>query len=376
MRPCQDFEQSSGKRAKSWADGRPALQVGASVITIIMTCLLFSGPAAASPQKSSGNQGKVQSAAAKTLPANYAAGVAAYQQHHYNEAIAYFKVAATQENCGAHAWLYMAHCYYAQGQWKDAAETYRMVADAYPQSAAAPIAARYLAVLKAAGRGPSKPSTNSEPEPESAVADSRPLEERLEFVRPRITHPQLSQTSIRSVKAAIARLPASVKTILNRGQIRILLTPTMIDYVPEGEYQEQSGYEGGTLKSCPGLFSGTKIVLAERTVDEGSNEVNSVRSAESLEETLKHEAGHAIDACLGDFSTSEEFKHAYRLDKARIPDNLARKVRYYLQNEEAGWAEACAQLLAIIMGSNRDGNDDMVAAFPETMKILKSKVGI
>ena len=187
----RQIEHSSGKRVRSWAERAPRLQIGALLITTILS---MRGPAAASPQSA---VGKAQTAAGKqTMPANYASGVAAYQQHRYNEAIGYFKVAATQENCGANAWLYMAHCYYAQGQWKDAAETYRMVTDAYPQSAASTIAARYLAVLKAAGKVPGKPTTNRDSQSDDAdVADSRPLEERLEFVRPRITHPQLSQTS-------------------------------------------------------------------------------------------------------------------------------------------------------------------------------------
>ena len=85
----------------------------------------------------------------------------------------------------------------------------------------------------------------------------------------------------------MVRLPPSVKAILTKNNIRITLTPTMIDFVPEGEYQEQSGYEGGTLKSCPGLFDYPVIAIAEHTVDEGSGDVKPAKSAESLEETLR-----------------------------------------------------------------------------------------
>lgn len=74
----------------------------------------------------------------------------------------------------------------------------------------------------------------------------------------------------------------------------------MIDKYPEGAYQTVRGYEGGTSKSCPGLFDGDTIVLAQSTVDEDTNLVDSAASARRSnpqEGTFLHETGHALDAC-------------------------------------------------------------------------------
>ena len=353
---------------------------------IAFSCAFRPQSAAAAPAKAIADK----AANKLKLPPNYAAGTQAYQLHHYNEAIACFKVAATQENCGANAWLYMAHCYYAQSQWKDALETYKLITEAYPNTPSARVAAQYLAALKASGKGAaasdnsskSRSGPNSEnknnndgDDGETTETTGTALAERIQVIRPRITHPPVTANLVRQVRSWINELPPAIKVILEKNNINFVITSTMIDAVPEGEYQEVKGYEGGTSKSCPGMFKGRTVYLAEHIVNEGSNDVEPSIEMSRIEDTFKHETGHAIDRCLGWISSTEEYKHGYRLDTAHVPDNVASKIRYYLQMNERGWRESFAQLVAIKLGSQRDINSELAANLPLSLKFVGKVLG-
>lgn len=318
---------------------------------------------------------------ANELPPNFAAGVKAYQEKRYNEAISYFREAISKENGGANGWLYLAHSYFAMGMRYQATQSYQTITEQFKGSAQAAQAAQCLQRLSASAPSSSSSSSSSSTSSsgagggstggasggddgkgkDSPAAAAVPLEQRVSTVRPRINHPEVSAALVRAVKKWIVALPPGIKTLLEKSDMKIVITPTMIDSFPEGEYQEVRGYEGGTSKSCPGLYNGS-IYLAEHTVDEGSNQVKPAIDISDIEDTFKHETGHAIDHCLGDITTTEEYKHGYRLDTAHVPDNTAARIRYYLQMNETGWAESFAQLVATRLGSHRDINDELTAS--------------
>jgi hypothetical protein len=347
------------------------------------TNLALAAPAPAVKPKSGANE----------LPPNFAAGVKAYQEKRYNEAISYFREAISKENGGANGWLYLAHSYFAMGLRFQATQSYQTITEQFKGSAQAAQAAQCLQRLAASAPSSTSSSSSaaassssssssgagSSPTGGAAGADNNkekdspvaavPLEQRVSTVRPRINHPEVSVALVRAVKKWIVALPPGIKTLLEKSDMKIVITPTMIDSFPEGEYQEVRGYEGGTSKSCPGLYNGS-IYLAEHTVDEGSNQVKPAIDISDIEDTFKHETGHAIDHCLGDITTTEEYKHGYRLDTAHVPDNTAARIRYYLQMNETGWAESFAQLVATKLGSHRDINDELTANLPRSYKFV------
>lgn len=307
-----------------------------------------------------------------------AEGVKAYQEKRYNEAISFFKEAISKGNGGASGWLYLGHSYYAMGMRNQAIETYRTITEQFKGTAQAAQAAQGLQILSpgsgttsgtASSRGTAATSAAASDKGSSSTVAAVPLEQRVSTVRPRINHPEVSIALVRSVKKWIVSLPPGIKTLLEKSDMKIVITPTMIDSFPEGEYQEVRGYEGGTSKSCPGLYNGS-IYLAEHTVDEGSNQVKPAIDISDIEDTFKHETGHAIDHCLGDITTTEEYKHGYRLDTAHVPDNTAARIRYYLQMNETGWAESFAQLVATKLGSHRDINGELVENLPRSYKFV------
>lgn len=74
---------------------------------------------------------------ANELPPNFAAGVKAYQEKRYNEAISYFREAISKENGGANGWLYLAHSYFAMGMRYQATQSYQTITEQFKGSAQA-----------------------------------------------------------------------------------------------------------------------------------------------------------------------------------------------------------------------------------------------
>ncbi len=350
-----------------------------SVVLVTGQSLLL--PAIAAPVAPKSAQ-KAQPAV--SAPASiYAQGVQAYQAGRFNEAAAYMYESITKEKAGANAWLYMAHSYFALGQRKRAEETYQKLKDNFAGTPQASMAAQYLARLNPNGRKETAPASSKSAESTALPADiasskegMKLLRKRVSLVRPVYGHDPVSQRTINAVDACFDKIPPIVQEILFKGDIDFVITPTMIDKFPAGAYQEVAGYEGGTSKSCPGLFTGRTVVLSQATVDENTNEVRRARDAADLQGTFLHETGHAVDACLQWYSCTDEFRHNYYLDIAHVPDDVAPRIKYYLQKSVRGQRETCAELTSILLGNERGYYQDMITYFPNTMKYIKGKLGL
>ena len=240
-------------------------------------------------------------AEAQSVQTSFNKGVAAYNQHNCGEAIKYFMDSATNENGGANAWLYIAHCYYGSAQRQKACETYKMVQDLYPLSPQAKVAAQYAAKLRPVGTsGLSSASSGTTVNTNNnSSSNATALQDRLEIVPPRAGRPPVSPMTIRTVKAAIARLPAVAKNTITNCHIKMLLTPTLIDYAPQGEFREEPGLEGRTMKSCSGYYKNGSIIVAERAVNERTNEVLPTANNDELERSLYIPVAAAINVGLG-----------------------------------------------------------------------------
>jgi tetratricopeptide (TPR) repeat protein len=364
--------------------------------------LTISAPVKAGPAKAGPAASKAAPASAKvgTNPAPtsiYAQGVQAYQAGRYNEAAVYMYDSITKEKAGANAWLYMAHSYYALGQRKRAEETYQKLKDNFPGTPQANLAEQFVLRLNpnakksgsasgatassaSSSKGDAAAGSEASTEAPADIAATKEgmklLRKRVTIVRPVYGHDPVNERTIKAVDACFDKIPPIVQAILFKGNIQFVITPTMIDKYPAGAYQEVAGYEGGTDKSCPGLFTGNTVVLSQATVNEATNEVKRPRDADDLQGTFLHETGHAVDACLDWYSCTKEFRHNYYLDIARVPDDVAPRIRYYLQKSDRGQSEACAELTSILLGNQRGNYQDMVTYFPLTMKYIKGKLGL
>jgi hypothetical protein len=335
---------------------------------------------------------QVQGAVRPSKPAwqlaqsSYQQGVAAYNSKRYNEAASLMYESIHSEEAGANAWLYMANSYFALGQKNKAEETYQGITARFPNTPQCTMAAQALqrmggstASSVAAGRSTVSSAVDSRiKDMVDSVAGGagKPLRERVTIVKPVMGHDPVSRQTIRIVQNCFSKIPPKVQAILAKNNIDFVITPTMIDKYPEGAYQEVRGYEGGTSKSCPGLFDDHTVVIAQATVEEGSNEVKRPIPADQIEGTFLHEVGHALDACLDWYSTSNEFRHNYYLDIAHVPDDVAPKISYYLQKSHAGQIESCAELTSLLLGNERRHAAELRQYFPLTLAYIKKKLGL
>jgi len=298
-----------------------------------------------------------------------------YAAKRYAEASRLYQLAIQQEGAGAGGYLYMAHCEYYLGHMPQALNYYQFVTQNFRSCPECKTAALYVAQLAPIAQKQTRMLAHASVSGLSSTGSSA-LIDRFEIVRPVAGHPEVSPATIASVKDYVRALPPAVQTMLQSANIKFCITPTLVDKYPAMGYQEGRGYDGYTYKRCPGMFKGDTVIICERLVDEGSNEVEAPLSGSSVANTFHHEVGHAIDSCLGNFSTSEDYRHAYYLDIARIPAEAAGSVSYYMQKSTAGQQESCAELTANCLGHGSYNGSALRSCFPETMLAVRKKLNI
>jgi hypothetical protein len=313
----------------------------------------------------------------------YELGIKAYQARRYSEAASYFRNSITKEGGTADAWLYLGHSFYAAGDKAQAEQTYKTLqanTNKYsPQSITAGRSLRLIQVTSATnfGRAAVNPGGNLNPLAAS-VAGGRAGQNGCQITvqAPQLGHPEVSSAAVTTVKEAFEALPQNIKQLLSCGNVQIVVTPTMIDKFPAGAYQARMGYGGATDKSCDGLCTGKLVVIAERKVNERTNEVGTPRSADTIQETFLHESGHAIDNCLNGYSQSAEFKTAYTADVAKMSDDDKSKLAYFLQKNGQGQAETFAELASSLLGNHRWAAGAMANNCPASMKCVRERLGL
>lgn len=313
----------------------------------------------------------------------YELGIKAYQARRYGEAASYFRNAIAKEGGTADAWLYLGHSFYAAGDRARAEQTYKTLqanTNKYsPQSITAGRSLRLIQLTSVTnfGRAAINPGGSLNPLATGASGgQSGKSGGQITVQTPQFGHPEVSSAAVTTVIAAFEALPPNIKQLLTSGNVQIVVTPTMIDKFPSGAYQARLGYGGATDKSCDGLCNGKLIVIAERKINERTNEVGPPRSPDTIQETFLHESGHAIDNCLNGYSQSAEFKTAYTADVSKMSDDDKSKLSYFLQKNGQGQAETFAELASSLLGNHRWAAGAMVENCPASMKCVREKLGL
>lgn len=305
-------------------------------------------------------------------------GVQAYKARRWNEAVVYFYAAITKEGAGSEAWLYMGHSYLAAGDRVKAQQTYKTLrAHTDKFSLANREATNGLNLISMTdpasfGRAAIGMTPNSSA---NAVGGGKsgPVE-RFVVQAPRIGHPEVSPAALNLVRGFYDDLPPSIKQLLVAGNIQIVVTPTMIDKNPAGAYQELAGYGGGTSKSNEGFYTNRQIILALHTINERTDELSAPIPSAEMQITFRHETGHAIDTCFGEYSQSAEFKAAYVAESSKLSDERRSRLSYFLQRNGKGQSETFAELCSISLGNNSRLGPELMAEFPATAKLVQAKV--
>jgi tetratricopeptide (TPR) repeat protein len=319
-----------------------------------------------------------------------------YNKGEYSKAYQLFVDAGAKKPADGTAFLYAANCLYRMGRKDGAIKMYSYVRTNFAASRNASAASEMLKRLeggapeaasspaKASVANPSvagssaKNATGDDSETVRSAAATGPADfsDLIEIVRPLFGHPPVSSGAINTVRRAVQGLPPNISATLRSQGARIYLCTTLIDKEPSLKTREGRGYDGHTYKSCPGMFWNNRIYLCERTLDEGDDSVKEPSSLESITGTFYHECGHALDWYHNNISSSEEFKHAYLLDSAKIDAETRTDLAYFLQKSDAGQQECCGELIGILLGKQDPKTIKMRAAFPGTLKLLRSKLEI
>lgn len=309
-------------------------------------------------------------------------GLALYNKGDFAQAYKIFADAGSKKPGDGTAYLYAANCLYQMGNSSSAARMYEYVQKNFPSSRNAPVAAEMLKRTASSSTRSSANSTAATDRPDeetvrkAAVSGPADCSDLIDIVRPLFGHPPVAEATINTVRRAVQSLPANVKELLRSHGAKVYLCTTLIDKEPSLKNREGRGYDGHTYKSCPGMFWNNKIYLCERTLDEGDDSVKESIALDAIVGTLYHECGHALDWYAGNISGTEEFKHAYLLDSARVDADSRNDLAYYLQKSDAGQQECCGELIGILLGKQDPKTLKMKAAFPGTLKLLKSKLEI
>jgi hypothetical protein len=171
------------------------------------------------------------------------------------------------------------------------------------------------------------------------------------------------------------KLSPGVKKLLNDNGFSVVVTDQVVDAVPSLKGERPRGWpEGTTFANDDGVFypGQRHIVIAERFEDKDGKDMRTNRA----ESVLHHETGHAVDAALGDFSQTAEFKAAYDKDVAAMTPDVKKKLEYLLQPGGSGQQETFAEVFAALNGSsaNPEQTGFILQQFPETARLLQSKL--
>ncbi len=313
----------------------------------------------------------------------YKLGMANFQTKKYKEASLFFLNAIASEPKNPKAFYYAGYCLYLDGRKEDAFKTFKLLVDTFPNSKEAILASVFL---KQNGRNYSSnfSSTSSSTsgiktvKSEGAKNDSPDyfINKLVVVNKPRGKLPAVSASYISEIKQLLAALPVSVLRALCENRAKISIYPSVIEDDFRIQNTRPRGWDEGTSwANSPAFCRGTEVVVSQYVTDRTTGEIEDASDAVGV---IRHELGHAFDHCL-DISDSEEFKHTYRLEAARVPSELHKKFDYYLQSGDGGPSETFAELFNAKFGGYTDRARGDIATqvkahFPNCNKIMETKL--
>jgi tetratricopeptide (TPR) repeat protein len=329
---------------------------------------------------------------------NFDQGLQNYNQKKLAAAAQCFAADIKKGSGNSKTFYYLANCLYGMRRLDEAIQTYWYLTFTYPSSAEAYTARGFLKridvnynkdVANANLRAmPKLNGIDLTPEANIAVAQESKgvsqsqkkaiVEAIVLTVRGNAGRPDVTPGLVSKVKEALLSYPTNLLSLVYSKGCKIYLTPTLIDKEPGLQNTKPSGYEdGSTFKNCPGMFQhGNEIVVCELAL---SNRDDEWVTMEDPLGTLRHELGHAVDWYLGDLSATEEYKHLYRLESAKIDESVKPSIDYFLQRDFRGPSETFAELMCFEYGGrNTTGKEKTTetvhTSFPELSNFIRKKI--
>lgn len=322
---------------------------------------------------------------APTASSPFQTAVALYSRRQYQAAADAFQRLLQTDPQNKDVVLYLAHSYFALGRYAPAKNYYSWLSKNFPKTPQGKDAA-----IMESRIGSSSPPA-SEASATSGTVLSYPaktasrnslekfdMSKMIHVVAPAMNHAPCTGEFIQQIKNGLKGCPERVLSYCAANGCKICITPTLVDRNPELRNTRPRGYEDGhTYKNTPAMFDYPEVVVCQYA-QIGENEDN-VQPTDDPLGSLRHEFGHAVDAFLGGISRTEEFRHIYYLDRARVTDKEA--LAYFLQEgtETGGPSETFAQSCCIIFGGStsqwrKDRDVQFQQAFSNVIEYVRKKL--
>jgi hypothetical protein len=173
---------------------------------------------------------------------------------------------------------------------------------------------------------------------------------------------------------AIEALPVPVRDKLREAGIKIAVGRRVTEIMPEFKGVTPRGWpKGTTWDNAEGLYHGgvKKAIVTEKYIGRVSGLEISTGRAEGV---LRHEVGHAYDAALESFSSTNEFKTAHNADRSMMDEAISEKLAYFLQLGGAGRQEAFAEVFGEINGGGAAPELHVADHFPNVTTLLRKTI--
>lgn len=300
--------------------------------------------------------------------------IAAYNTRRYKDAVVILEQLVSCKQATALTWLYLAHARYAIGNRNASIYAYQILKKSFPGTKEAEQADLCLRKLE------SESSSRSDQAAAPLTQHITPIElsEKFEIIPPKFGHAPVTAANSKAIKDAIKNLPPTVKKILRDHGVGFSIAPTMEEQFPVFLRQEREGFPGYSNGTVGGLFdiSTNKVCVFQSKFDETSHQPLGARTPEDLVGTFLHESGHAIDACLGNYSQSVEYRTAFYRDIDQMPENISSKVKPFAQKTLFSQKESCAELTSVVLGGVRPNADELKAYLGNTLKVIHLHLGL
>jgi tetratricopeptide (TPR) repeat protein len=303
---------------------------------------------------------------------NFVQGLNEYKAHHYQSAALLFKHAVKDDPNNPMDLLYLGHSYLGQGYRAEAREVYRNLDQKFPNSSEAKMALQCISNLDASSEFNRKKETKPEPEHKPVLTTSSQsqtaFENRYSVVRPRDNHPSVTRATVTTIRSAIQKLPLNIYKILDEGNAWYYIAPNVVDISPNGADNVDSktgitrGEEGGRTVD-------RTIYIYERIKSRDSDDLSEPRGNQELLHITYHEIGHALDACMGNYSKNVDLKAAFESDLKLVSPVTKARLSYYTTP-----VEGCAEIVCGLLGGDNGLTNDVIKSFPQTKQWLQHKL--
>lgn len=322
-----------------------------------------------------------QAALAADKPDYFELAQQQFDKDQFQSAAESSRLAIYSKNNSPAVWLLLARSYQKMGEITASRQTYECVCKHFPNSPEKAIAATELAKLpKIAAIKPNnqlaQPHSSSSKPTESAQPVASPLKDRVYVVPPRFAHAPVSASTVTLVKEVVASVPEQIYKILDQGQVKVFVTPNLIDKFPDAIHATHPTL--GTYFSAEfGRAYDRDVYVCERLgAEPGGTELQPPMIPQLIKATTYTMLAHALNSCLELPSSDEQFLRLHRQDIADYDGADNDLLKLYVQNNQSGASETFAGLASSIMGNDCTLTHKLDRAFPRSRAWIQARVSI